>query len=90
MRGVRASMINVSYFGDTSCVAEKKIEWPEMTFPPINLWVLAASPVLSNGFENTHNYRSQRLGMKGKHANARHYFGYAQMKTILAMHGGKQ
>ncbi len=67
-----------------------KIEWAEMKFPPINLWVLAGSTVLSNGFESTHNHRPQRPGMKGNHANSLRYFGHEQMKAILAMHGGKR
>jgi len=69
--------------------ATKHIEWPELRFPPINLWVLAGSPVLSDGLENTRNHRLQRPGMKNNHANSLHYFGHVQMQTILAMHGGK-
>jgi len=59
-----------------------------MKFPPINLWVLAGSSVLSHGREDTHNHRSQRPGMKGNHGKALHYFGYDRMKEILAMRGG--
>ncbi len=70
--------------------AMKHIEWPELRFPPINLWVLTGSPVFSNGFENTRNHRPQRPGMKNNHANSLHYFGHVQMQKILAMHGGKQ
>jgi len=57
--------------------------------PPINLWVLAGSTVLSNGLESTRNHRSQRPGMIGNHANSLHYFGHEQMQRILVMHGGK-
>jgi len=67
-----------------------KVQWPELKFPPINLWVLAGSTVLSNGFESTHNHRSQRPGMQGNHANSLRYFGHAQMQRILTMHGGKR
>jgi len=70
--------------------AAKKIEWAELKFPPINLWVLAGSTVLSNGFESTRNHRLQRPGMKGNHANSLRYFKHEQMKTILATHGGKR
>jgi len=68
----------------------KKVTWAELKFPPINLWVLAGSTVLSNEFESTHNHRSQRPGMKGNHANSLRYFEHEQMKAILAMHGGKR
>jgi len=70
--------------------AVNKIEWPELRFPPINLWVLAGSPVLSHGSENTHNHRPQRPGMTGNHANSLRNFGHVRMQAILAMHGGKQ
>jgi len=84
-------MMDIIDFGDTSCVAEtQNIQWPELRFPPINLWVLAGSTVLSNGFESTHNHRSQRPGMKGNHANSLHYFEHGRMKAIPAMHGGKR
>jgi len=68
----------------------KKVTWAELKFPPINLWVLAGSTVLSNGLESTHNHRSQRPGMQGNHANSLHYFGHERMQQILAMHGGKR
>jgi len=55
----------------------------------LNLWVLAGSPVLSNGFESTRNHRPQRPGMTGNHANALRNFGHERMKAILVMHGGK-
>ena len=81
-------MTDVFDFGDTSCVASTKtIEWPELTFPPINLWVLNSSPVLSDNGESTHNYRSQRPGMN-KHENSLQNFGYDRIKEILAMRGG--
>jgi len=66
------------------------IEWAELRFPPINLWVLAGSTVLSNGLESTHNHRPQRPGMTGNHANSLQYFGHERMQQILAMRGGKQ
>jgi len=56
----------------------------------LNLWVLAGSPVLSNGFESTRNHRPQRPGMTGNHANSLRYFEHERMKAILAMHGGKR
>jgi len=93
-------MTDVIDFGDTSCVAatkhpqysvvmKKDITWAEMKFPPINLWVLAGSPVLSDRLENTRNHRLQRPGMKDNHANSLRYFGREQIQKILAMHGGK-
>jgi len=66
------------------------ISWPERRFPPINLWVLARSPVFhSHGGESTHIHRSQRPGMKINHGNTLHHFGYDRIKELLAMRGGK-
>jgi len=81
-------MTNIINFGDTSCAASaKSMEWPELTFPPINLWVLASSPVASSEGESTHNHRPQRPDMNN-HEKALQHFGQGKIKEILAMRGG--
>ncbi|GAV20512.1 hypothetical protein MMIC_P1480 [Mariprofundus micogutta] len=65
------------------------ISWPELNFPPINLWALNSSPVTARDGESTHNYRSQRPGMKD-HENSLRNFGQVRMNQILTMRGGKR
>jgi len=82
-------MSDVIDFDDTGCVAStERIQWPELRFPPINLWALNSSPISSEG-ESTHNYRPQRPGMN-KHENSLRKFGQGRMQQILAMRGGKR
>lgn len=65
----------------------KKIQWPEMKFPPINLWALNSSPVASRDGESAHNHRSQRPGMN-EHENSLQHFGHDRTKEKPAMRGG--
>jgi len=44
------------YGTEASGVASTIIEWPELRFPPINLWVMAALPTQAAA----HNRRTQR------------------------------
>jgi len=66
------------------------IEWPELRFPPINLWVLTGSCVFhSRERKNTRNHRPQRPGMREIHANSLKHFRHERMNEILSMRGGK-
>ncbi len=88
MRSPQRTQGNINEYASASS-AVKKIEWAEMKFPPINLWVLASSSVFhSHRREDTHNHRPQRPGMRKIHANSLKHFRHIQMQHILAMRGG--
>ncbi len=69
---MQASIID---FGDTSGVAVQHIDWPELRFPPINLWVMATLPCQVK--DATHNHRKQRpvfsTGKNGGKRTALHH-----------------
>ena len=69
---------------------ESRITWPELRFPPINLWVMATMPSQSSE-EDTRTHRWQRPGLKKTNAlqpvtrnvNRR-------LESLLALRGGKR
>lgn len=71
----------------------KRIEWPDLKFPPINLWVVASlpsgwSPVSADKAARTH--RRQRPGVSAKRPNALQKNIQRRLESILAVRGGKR
>jgi len=75
----------------TASLASHKIVWPELRFPPINLWVVAS---LSSGRSpkgsllGTHMHRRQRPGVSVKRPNALRKL-HRRLESLLAVRGGK-
>lgn len=54
---------------DTRPFAMRNVDWAELRFPPINLWVVASlSECKPFRCDRARNHRPQRPGMTGKHA----------------------
>jgi len=69
------------------------IAWPELRFPPINLWVVAS---LSSEWKpkaslvNTRTHRSQCPGSSAKRPNALQRHLHRRLESLLAVRGGKR
>ncbi|NOR72837.1 MAG: hypothetical protein GQ467_03090 [Mariprofundaceae bacterium] len=72
---------------------KNRIKWPELRFPPINLWVMASLPGSkpSKAFHldmATHTHRRQRPGLSAKRPNALNKL-HRRLESLLAVRGGK-
>ncbi len=77
----------------------REITWPDLRFPPINLWVMASlanseasasseEPATSSVESDTRIHRRQRPGLT--RTNALHKHLHRRLESILAVRGGKR
>jgi len=74
-----------------SAIGTLGICWPELRFPPINLWVVASfssERPPQGSRKGTHTHRPQRPGLK--RTNALHKHLHRRLESILAVRGGKR
>lgn len=64
------------------------IQWAEMKFPPINLWVVAALSQLPQGICDHPRRRHCLASAQRARANARQDL-HRKLDTLLALRGGK-